>query len=47
MTGVNNIGIYTGKGSGVNNGTINLIGATGTSSSGMVAKTDAPSDTAS
>ncbi|WP_462433271.1 autotransporter-associated N-terminal domain-containing protein [Fusobacterium sp. THCT1E1] len=47
MAGTDNIGIYTGKGRGVNNGTINLIGATGTSSAGMVAKTDAPSDTAS
>ena len=47
MTGTDNIGIYTGKGSGVNNGTINLIGATGISSAGMVAKTDTASDTAS
>ncbi|WP_462424912.1 autotransporter-associated N-terminal domain-containing protein [Fusobacterium sp. THCT13E1] len=47
MTGTDNIGVYTGKGSGINNGTINLIGSTGTSSAGMVAKADAASDTAS
>ncbi|GAA6323371.1 hypothetical protein F350042L8_04690 [Fusobacterium ulcerans] len=47
MTGMDNIGIYTGKGSGINNGAIDLTGATGTSSAGMVAKTDASSDTAS
>ena len=47
MTGTGNIGIYTGKGSGINNGAIDLTGSTGTSSAGMVAKTDASSDTAS
>ena len=48
MTGTDgNIGIYTGKGSGINNGAIDLTGSTGTSSAGMVAKTDASSDTAS
>ena len=46
MIGTDNIGIYTGKGSGINAGTINLTGATGTSSAGMVAKTDAAGDTA-
>ncbi|RGY58665.1 autotransporter-associated N-terminal domain-containing protein, partial [Fusobacterium ulcerans] len=41
MTGTDgNIGIYTGKGSGINNGTIDLTGSIGTSSAGMVAKTD-------
>ena len=48
MTGTGgNIGIYTGKGSGINNGAIDLTGSTGTSSAGMVAKTDTSSDTAS
>ncbi|MCB8564692.1 autotransporter-associated N-terminal domain-containing protein [Fusobacterium ulcerans] len=48
MTGTDgNIGIYTGKGSGINNGAIDLTGSTGTSSAGMVAKTDTSSDTAS
>ncbi|SQJ04199.1 Uncharacterised protein [Fusobacterium ulcerans] len=48
MTGTGgNIGIYTGKGSGINNGAIDLRLSTGTSSAGMVAKTDASSDTAS
>ena len=48
MTGTDgNIGIYTGKGSGINNGTIDLTGSIGTSSAGMVAKTDTSSDTAS
>ncbi|MCB8566899.1 hypothetical protein, partial [Fusobacterium ulcerans] len=37
----------TGKGSGINNGAIDLTGSTGTSSAGMVAKTDTSSDTAS
>ncbi|BBA51194.1 putative autotransporter [Fusobacterium varium] len=46
MTGTDSIGIYTGKGTGVNAGTINLTGAAGTSSAGMVAKTDAAGDTA-
>ena len=47
MTGADNIGIYTGKGSGINNGILDVTGATGTSSAGMVAKTDTASDTAS
>ncbi len=47
MTGTGNIGIYTGKGSGINNGAIDLTGSTGTSSAGMVVKTDTSSDTAS
>ncbi|WP_373076863.1 autotransporter-associated N-terminal domain-containing protein [Fusobacterium varium] len=47
MAGADNIGIYTGKGTGVNSGIIDISGATGTSSAGMVAKTDTATDTAS
>ena len=46
MTGADNIGIYTGKGTGVNSGIIDISGGTGTSSAGMVAKTDTAADTA-
>ena len=46
MAGADNIGIYTGKGTGVNSGIIDISGGTGTSSAGMVAKTDTAVDTA-
>ncbi|UYI78468.1 MAG: autotransporter-associated N-terminal domain-containing protein [Fusobacterium varium] len=46
MAGADNIGIYTGKGTGVNSGIIDISGGTGTSSAGMVAKTDTAADTA-
>ena len=47
MSGLDNIGIYVGEGKGVNGGVIDVSGATGTSSAGMVAKTDATGDAAS
>ena len=34
MAGADNIGIYTGKGTGVNSGIIDISGGTGTSSAG-------------
>ena len=45
MSGLDNIGIYVAEGKGVNGGVLDVSGATGTSSAGMVAKT-AAGDTA-
>ena len=45
MSGLENIGIYVAEGKGMNGGVLDVSGATGTSSAGMVAKT-AAGDTA-